>query len=621
MYIKELKLWNFRKYGSDSNLNRKPDLVVPFTKGLNVLIGENDSGKTAILDAIKLVLKTHAYEWIKIEIDDFCSGTEKLRIELEFAGISDEEAKHFIEWLGWTDEIIDNKIEKRPKLILIYQAELRDNKVVPFDVKAGMDGVGHVLNAEARELLKCTYLKALRDADSELMAKKNSRLSQILQEHKLFKKKDKTILHKLEEIISQANNDIRKYFEDEDKAGGAESNKDQIIKPINDFLEAFINDKHLSKFDIADSEIKSILEKISLGIHGYSKLGLGTMNRLFMAAELLHLKKEQYDGLKLCLIEELEAHLHPQAQMKIIEVLESEAMSEIQFILTTHSPNISSKIDLQSLIICNRKDVFPLGDYYLIEHDKPVKKSYTKLEKDDYVYLNRFLDVTKSNLFFAKGVILVEGWSEEIIIPELAKKIGYDLTKKEVSIVNVASTAYLHFAKIFIRNGGNNIQIPVSIVTDLDNRPDEKCVFKALSDLDPVNDKKIKTKYDNLEDLKKELDQTSVKLELAKEWTLEWCLYKSSSLSALFKDSVSEVHSGTKEFNKLKVSEWDEPKFKHKLISKLKKEQGTSELDKVKIAATLAEKIKKATELVIDKNDAYLKYLINAIEHACNHGN
>ena len=55
----------------------------------------------------------------------------------------------------------------------------------------------------------------------------------------------------------------------------------------------------------------------------------------------------------------------------------------------------------------------------------------TKLEPKDYVYLERFLDVTKSNLFFAKGVIIVEGWSEEILIPALANKMDYDLTEKE----------------------------------------------------------------------------------------------------------------------------------------------------------------------------------------------
>ena len=64
MYISSLKLWNFRKYGSPADVTEDttPHLAVSFNKGLNVLIGENDSGKSAILDAIKLVLKTHAYE-------------------------------------------------------------------------------------------------------------------------------------------------------------------------------------------------------------------------------------------------------------------------------------------------------------------------------------------------------------------------------------------------------------------------------------------------------------------------------------------------------------------------------------------------------------------------------
>jgi putative ATP-dependent endonuclease of the OLD family len=622
MYIKELKLWNFRKYGSKNDLNREPDLIVPFSKGLNVLIGENDSGKTAILDAVKLVLKTHAYEWIKVEKEDFTTNNEKLRIELVFASITDDEAKHFIEWLGWVDEIVaDDKVEKRPQLILIYQAELKNGKVIPSDVKAGMDGVGHLLNADAREFLKCTYLKALRDADNELMAKKNSRLSQILQEHQLFKKKDKDTLHELEVVVNEANTKIKSYFENKTQDKGGKSNYEQVVKPIDTFLKEFINEKYLSNFDISSSEIKSILEKISLGIEGFSKLGLGTMNRLFMAAELLHLKKEKYDGLKLCLIEELEAHLHPQAQLKIIQALESEVKDDIQIILTTHSPNIASKIDLKSLIICNRNNVFPLGSYCTVVKNKPVENFYTKLEKENFTYLERFLDVTKSNLFFAKGLILVEGWAEEIIIPELAKKLGYDLTKKEVSVVNVASTAYLHFAKIFLRNDGKDMKIPVAIVTDLDNRPDANGKFKELSDLDGVDDKKIKTKYDNLEKLKSELQGTSVHLELAKEWTLEWCLYKSSSLSDLFKESVSEVHNGTVEFKKNEDTRNFKIEFKEKLISKLRKEQGTSELDKVKVASSLAEKIKTSKNLKINEKETYIKYLVDAIRHACSYEN
>lgn len=66
---------------------------------MNILIGENDSGKSAIIDAIKLVLKTHAYEWIKVEESDFYSNGNQispiLRIEIEFSGITNK----YIEFL------------------------------------------------------------------------------------------------------------------------------------------------------------------------------------------------------------------------------------------------------------------------------------------------------------------------------------------------------------------------------------------------------------------------------------------------------------------------------------------------------------------------------------------
>lgn len=61
MFLTNLKLWNFRIFGIDGSYDRsKPNLSVDFNDGINVLIGENDSGKTAIIDAIKMVLKTHS---------------------------------------------------------------------------------------------------------------------------------------------------------------------------------------------------------------------------------------------------------------------------------------------------------------------------------------------------------------------------------------------------------------------------------------------------------------------------------------------------------------------------------------------------------------------------------
>jgi putative ATP-dependent endonuclease of OLD family len=592
MYLSELKLWNFRKYGSDTFELDNPDLIVPFNKGLNVLIGENDSGKTAIIDAIKLALKTHAYEWIKVDDSDFFNDSEKLRIELEFKGLQPNEAKNFIEWLGWEGEGKDAK----PILKLIYQVEKRQGKIIPTDIKAGMDEVGHPLNAEAREYLKITYLKALRDADNDLTAKKNSRLSQILQEHEFFKKKTKYEEHQFEKDFNDLNLKIENWFKNE--------GNEKLKKVIDNFLIAFTDENKKSRISLGDSDIKNILEKVSLGVLNQKNLGLGTMNRLYMSAELLHLKKDNWNGLRLCIIEELEAHLHPQAQMKIIEALQKE--TEVQFILSTHSPNLASKVKLHNLILCNSNKAFPLGEEPNKENEKSKVDKYTKLSKDDYTFLERFLDVTKANLFFAKGIILVEGWSEEILLPILAKRLGYDLTEKEISIVNVGSTAYLRFAKIFLRQNQEEIlNIPVVIITDLDNRPEKKD--------DSFCEVKKEKKEATLKKYEEDFKDTNVFLSYTTDWTLEWCLYKSNTVSKLFKESVTKIHCLTDEF---KDGKFEETKF----ISKLRKDKGHSSIDKVAVASILSKKIEEDTSITKEdiEKDKHLKYLVDAIKHACN---
>jgi len=587
MYLSELRLWNFRKYGKKGSSNttdflNKPHLTVPFKNGINVLIGENDSGKTAIIDAIKLALKTHAYEWIRVQETDFYKKESKLRIELDFKGLTLSEASNFTEWLGLNGE-------KKSLLRVLYQVEINEGRILPSDVRAGMDDYGHNLNAEAREYLKVTYLKALRDADKDLTAKKNSRLSQILQEHKLFKipKGEK---HPFEDKFQNINDEIEEWFKIDniEEENNKASIKSQIKDKVDQFLQKFIRNETESSFTLGEPKIKNILEKISLGVNNESNLGLGSMNRLYMAAELLHLKRE-WNGLKLCLIEELEAHLHPQAQMKIINALQNETQE--QFILTTHSPNLASKVLLENMIMCKDKEVFPLG------------RQYTKLDKKDYKYLERFLDVTKSNLFFSKGVIIVEGWSEEILIPAIAKQIGINLTEKEVSIVNVASTAYLHFANIFLRNDDKTLNIPVSIITDLDNKPNDDSEF----DKEDTDKRK-----ESIEKAKEHIKNSCIELFVAKEWTLEWCLLKSSIIGDLFKEAVSLVHSKTIEFKK-NNEEFDNNKFEKKLIEKLKKKT----LYKTEISYKLAQLIIDK-ELDLSKSGDYIKYLKDAINHACN---
>lgn len=581
MYISELKLWNFRKYGGEDFDLSKPHLVVPFKKGMNVLIGENDSGKTAIIDAIKYVLKTNAYESIRIQQDDYYNDKEHLRIELLIDDVTDCEASNFTEIMSPREN------GDSASLKLVLDVARKDGHIQAYEVKGGNDADGHSLTPLMKDNLRITYLKPLRDAENELTAKKNSRLSQILQSHELLKQNPNGDKHELIRIIEDANAEIEAWFEDD--TGGDASHKKQIKGVIDKFLKLFISDDAESQFLLADPTMKNILERLAISVVDSKNLGLGTLNRLFMATELLHLKKKG-DNLKVCLIEELEAHIHPQAQMKVISALQQE--DDVQFILTTHSPNITSKVklgkdnDVNSILMCNSNNVFPLGP------------GYTKLAKLDYKYLDTFLDVTKSNLFFAKGVILVEGWAEEILIPVIAAKMGIDLTQHEVSVVNVGSTAYLHFARIFMRQDAPEMEVKCAIVTDLDVRPDT--ANKAQVE---------KEKRDSIDGKLGKPLPGNITICLAKEWTLEWCLVKSPVLSELFKDSVAAVHSKTTEFKKDATTHRYKDSFETKLSEKLKNRT----LDKTAVALILSEKIEEST-LDFNQQDEYIKYLLDSIK-------
>ena len=133
--------------------------------------------------------------------------------------------------------------------------------------------------------------------------------------------------------------------------------------------------------------------------------------------------------------------------------------SSTQFILTTHSTNLASSINPKNLILLYNNQAFSMAE------------SETLLGKEDYEFLERFLDATKSNLFFAKGLIFVEGDAENLLLPAFAELIGYPLHEYGISIVNIGNTAFERYIKLFSRRGDDRIELPVSIVTDVDVRP------------------------------------------------------------------------------------------------------------------------------------------------------
>lgn len=476
MYLSKLKLWNFRKYGV--GVDNSPGLVINFHEGVNVLIGENDSGKTAIVDAIRYILRTKSGESIYLDEKDFhaVSGvrTKSLKIECIFEGITDTEAAPFLEWIG----LIGDKNDAHYCLRLTLNATILEDGRIYTVVKAGMGNEGAPMDGKARDLLRTVYLKPLRDALQDMTHGNKSRIAQILHAHSVFGKNKRDIngKHKLESSYNQLKKEIDEYFD---------INKDEdgkvITKNINDILvKNFLlaGDQRKASLSLTGGELFDILRQLDLVLES-NKSGLGSLNLLCVAAELL-LFLEGKQGLKLTLIEELESHLHPQYQLRMLDYIKSKE-SFGQFILTTHSITLASNIPLKNLIILKNDKAFPMGI------------DYTWCQDEDYKFLHRFLDSTKANLFFARGVIMVEGDSENLLLPTIAKLIGRPLHEHGVSIVNVGSTAYKRYVKIFQRKDSQEMGIPVAIVTDLDIRSieyymddDERRIKRVLHCSDKV---------------------------------------------------------------------------------------------------------------------------------------
>ena len=426
MYLKSLNIKNFRAI---------KDTTIEFNKGLNILIGPNNSGKTTIIDALRICL-SRGENPKNVKKEDFYKIGNNLKdknyLTIEFNlsfGIDDEfEKALFIELFNPKNKSLDinytfnYNLEQDKVDHAIYGGENKDNN----------------FSNEIFNFIKIIYLSALRDANRYLTPGRQNILSSFFSE--LVSEDEK------EEMMEEINGFI------------VDSKISKFITRSNEghvqthFKEMTFEDD-IIKLSIApidqefDSFTKNLKIQLPFGNSNYLELyqnGMGYNNLIYISVLLGHLDylkkiKEKDSYTSLC-IEEPEAHLHPQLQNSFFRYLnEINRISNLQLFITSHSPTLTSKADLKSLILVQNTGV------NVVTHN--LIKSFPNEENQNF--LKKFLDVTKSQLLFSKKVIFVEGISEALLIPTFAEICGFDLDKNGVEIVNVQGLSFKHFAPLF----------------------------------------------------------------------------------------------------------------------------------------------------------------------------
>ncbi len=515
MFLKRFEVKNYRCI---------KDATIDFNEGVNILIGENNSGKTAVLDALRVCL-SYGKQWrdIWVSVNNFHlnknnpdADIEDIEFHLYFEIQDEVEAGIYNDFLSVGE---DDKQELQ--IHFRYYIEVRNGiKKVRYNVWGG-DNEGQPITPNVLDLIYFIHLDALRDAVHHLRPIRGNRLGELYSKIVTEEERQEFLSGKVRNVLS----------DDTDWNSLIKEGKDKINEHLE---ETTIYGKEQNvEIDFLPFEFRRIVDNLRIQTPVYSEdiienedkqkyfelyqNGLGYNNLIYIATVLGDLKrqkeleKEAYVAL---LIEEPEAHLHPQLQNIFFNYLNKLNEIGFQIFVSSHSPTITAKADLDSLIVLQEQEneVTSLS----------IKKS--NLDENNKKYLRKFLDVTKCQLFFANGVILVEGISEALLIPIFSEIIGqdYNIEKKGIELINLNGVAFEHFGKLF------NSEDPAIRLN---------CRSAILTDDDRTGDVEIASRAAKAKDLENGL----LKVLLA-EKTFEIELFKSGNNKDVLLDIFQEMH-------------------------------------------------------------------------------
>ena len=501
MYISKVSIVNYRNF---RNAN------VYLKKGINTIIGENGSGKTNLFRAIRLLLDDELLKFsYKLGQDDFNRDLGDWKghwiiISIEFSELSADESIQslFIHSLSKPEEnIVETatynlffrpKTEFRQKLseleekdkeglqdildslnIEDYETTFTGKSTADFtDPEVYKDLVGDFENVvfnsnfdfsmygiriphqlSISSDVNFTFIKALRDVVGDFTNSRTNPLLSLLR-HK-SSEIDAAEYQPISNSVKQLNEDIEKL-----------SDVIEITSNIRDTIKETVGETYapssLSIRSGLPDDAEKLLQSLRLFIGepdedyegAIHELSLGGANLIFLTLKLLEFKYQRTTETfaNFLLIEEPEAHLHTHIQKTLFDRID---YSDTQIIYSTHSTFISESSNIEHINILSKQ-----------RNKAEVFLPSNGLSQPQLTKLQRYLDAVRTNLLFAKGVLLVEGDAEEILIPLLVKKIyGLSLDELGVSLINIGSTGFENVAQIF---HNERIRRRCSIVTDLD---------------------------------------------------------------------------------------------------------------------------------------------------------
>lgn len=392
----------------------------------SLIIGANDVGKTNLLYALRILLDR---------------GFSDLDLELKESDFYAYEETNEVIITAFFDDIKEDCILSKMKgdisgdgnLVIKYLA----TKGEDYKFFCGKSDADEDLHEYAipyyRKVLNIKYINSKRDFWGYINKTKNILLQQAKED------RSAETIDMDDALYKQISDKLKEVDLQIPELSYVKNATEQINEELNKL--AIHNQEQKVVFDTASTDTDSVINKISItSKHGDKKLligGEGRLNQIYLSLWASQNRISEYSNeVSILCVEEPEAYLHPHQQRELARYLCQVLKGQV--ILTSHSPYIVCEFSPNSIMRLYKDD----------QETKVASDGCSSVIEEGFDGFGYRMSVIPAEAFFADCVILVEGQSELIFYKTLAKQIGIDLDRLNISILSVEGVGFYTYAKI-----------------------------------------------------------------------------------------------------------------------------------------------------------------------------